>query len=80
MNKLNHVSTFVFGILTTVFVSGIASANTAVDDQIANIAIASKSTEAKCASPLNRDYHDVLSAYNSDTAGEYKFSGCGGVL
>ena len=79
MNKLNRISAFVFGILATVCIGGAASANTVLENQDTTVA-ASMGLSAKCAAPLNRDYHDVLSAYNSDTSGEYKFSGCGGVL
>ncbi len=76
MNKLNRISAFVFGILATVFVSSFASANTTPDTQNA----VSASNNNECVLPINRDYHDVLSAYKNNTSGDYKFSGCGGVL
>lgn len=79
MNKLNNVSAFVFGILATVCIGGAASANTVLEKRDTTVS-ASMELSAECAAPFNRDYHNVLSAYNSDTSGEYKFSGCGGVL
>jgi len=79
MNKLNRVSAFVFSILATVCIGGAASANTVLEKQDTTVSVPME-LSAKCAAPLNRDYHNVLSAYNSDTSSEYKFSGCGGVL
>lgn len=80
MNKINHISAFVFSVLCTVFIGQIASANTAINNHDASYITASVMAEAKCAAPLNRDYHDVLSAYNNDESDDYKFSGCGGVI
>ncbi len=80
MNKLNRVSAFIFSVLTTVFIGGAISANTVLDNQDAGYETAKASINAECVLPLNRDYHDVLSAYNDDKSDEYKFSGCGGVI
>jgi hypothetical protein len=45
-----------------------------------DISMVDKSLHSGCEQPANRDVHSVLSSFEGDTDGDYKFSGCGSAI
>ncbi|WP_120500385.1 hypothetical protein [Roseovarius sp. EL26] len=45
-----------------------------------HLSLTDQALHTGCEQPANRDYHTVLSAFNDESAAEYKFSGCGSAI
>lgn len=46
----------------------------------ADIAMVDKALHSGCEQPANRDFHTILSSFEGDSDGDYKFSGCGSAI
>lgn len=83
MKNLKYASVATLGALAGLMTSGVVATETDSQDQALKNNpldnIADRAEKATTESLTNRDYHDIL-ASKSDGSGEYKFSGCGGVI
>ena len=46
----------------------------------ADIAMVDKALHSSCEQPANRDFHTILSSFEGDVEGDFKFSGCGSAI
>lgn len=84
MNKFKSISFAATSVaaLTLTNVQAFASFE---DNNVQNLTDSEVSIAGKCLhvateQPANRDYHTVLSAFDDDNEGDYKFSGCGSAI
>jgi|TARA_R110000850_G_scaffold94971_1_gene199891 hypothetical protein len=84
---MKHFKTFTLataGLATLGLSNAPVLANTADDQLVAapskEIAMVDKALHSAREQPANRDYHSVLSNFEGDSEGDYKFSGCGSAI
>ena len=81
MKQTKAISLAITGFAAVALTNTQALANSS-DAEIANtsdkeITLGNSVFASNCEQPANRDYHSILSAFEGDTDGQYKFSGCG---
>lgn len=75
MSKNGKISAVVLGMSVSLIGGALASETVPPGDAINITAGDQFAVEA-----INRNYHDILQVYEGDSSGEYKFTGCGGVI